>query len=253
MKKTVALIQARMSSSRLPGKVLMDIGGEPMIIRVVKRSQKAKTLGDMVVITSDHQDDDALEKICLDHGVSCFRGNLHDVLDRYYQAAKRFQAEIIVRITGDCPLLDPAIVDQVVRTFHKGSYDYVSNILECTFPDGLDTEVFRMETLERAWLEARLKSEREHVTAFIYNHPELFRCGCVKHTKDLSSLRWTVDTSEDLAFVRAVYTHFATSDFGMLEILELLKRDPALGRVNAHLQRNEGYLKSLRGDKLVQE
>ncbi|MRR14020.1 spore coat protein, partial [archaeon] len=189
MKKTIALIQARVSSSRLPGKVLMDICGEPMIIRVYQRAKRAGTLDDVVVITSDHQDDDALEELCLEKGVPCFRGNLDDVLDRYYQASVQHHADVIVRITGDCPLLDPGIVDTVVRTFLDGAYDYVSNVLECTYPDGLDTEIFSRTSLEKAWNDAVLKSEREHVTAYIYKHPELFRLGSVMQKEDLSSMR----------------------------------------------------------------
>jgi spore coat polysaccharide biosynthesis protein SpsF len=202
----------------------------------------------VVVITSTHEDDDAVEIFCKGLGIPCFRGSLEDVLDRYYQGANYFQADSIVRLTGDCPLLDPEIIDKVVQTFHQGTFDYVSNTLECTYPDGLDTEIFRFETLERAWKEARLKSEREHVTAYIYNHPELFRLGSVKHEQDLSALRWTVDTSQDLEFVRSIYNFIKYEGFGMDEILQLMKAHPEITKLNAGQQRNEGYQKSLRGD-----
>jgi len=246
--KTIALIQARMSSSRLPGKVLQNITGQPMLMRVIRRAKQAKSLDSVAVITSTCEDDDAIEIFCKEHGIACFRGSLDDVLDRYYQAAIHFHADFVVRLTADCPLLDPKIVDKVVQTFHKGAFDYVSNTLECTYPDGLDTEIFRLETLEKAWKEARLKSEREHVTAYIYKQPELFRLGSVKQEQDLSSLRWTVDTSRDLEFVGAIYNFIKQEEFGMDEILKLLEGHPEVTKLNSGQQRNEGYQKSLQED-----
>jgi len=248
MIKTVALIQARMTSSRLPGKVLKDIGGCPMLLRVVDRAKQAKNIDIVAVITSMHESDDAIEQCCNENGVQVFRGNLDDVLDRYYQAAIHFQADNIVRITADCPLLDPAISDLVVVTFKNGDYDYVSNTIECTYPDGLDTEVFRFDALKRAWQLANLKSEREHVTAYIYKHPELFRLGIVMHSEDYSELRWTVDNQADLDFVRSVYANFDSNHFGMTEILRFMEEHPEVSSINAGQLRNEGYLKSLRED-----
>ena len=246
--KTVALIQARMTSSRLPGKVLQDIAGKPMLLRVVNRVRQSQSIDFVAVITSTHESDDAIERCCKDNGVPCFRGNLDDVLDRYYQAARHFQAAVIVRITADCPLLDPIIVDKVVNAFNCGSYDYASNVLECTYPDGLDTEVVRFETLEKAWREAGLKSEREHVTAYIHKHPELFRLYAAKHSEDLSSLRWTVDAPSDLEFVRAVYTSFSDDHFGMEDVLRFIKDHPEIAALNTGQERNEGYMKSLKED-----
>ena len=246
--KTVALIQARMSSSRLPGKVLQDIAGQPMLLRVIRRAKQAKSIDLVAVITSIHEDDDAIEILCKGNGIACFRGSLDDVLDRYYQAAIYFQADIVVRLTADCPLLDPKIIDKVVQNFHKGTFCYVSNVLECTYPDGLDTEIFRFEALERVWKEARLKSEREHVTAYIYKHPELFQLGSVKQEQDLSLLRWTVDTPQDMEFVRTIYNFFKEVEFGMDDILKLLKEHPEITKINSGQQRNEGYEKSLQED-----
>jgi spore coat polysaccharide biosynthesis protein SpsF len=246
--KTIALIQARMSSSRLPGKVLQDIAGQPMLMRVIRRAQQARSVDSVAVITSTQGEDDAIERLCQENGIACFRGSLDDVLDRYYQAAIYYQADFVVRLTADCPLLDPIIIDKVVQTFHQGTFDYVSNALECTYPDGLDTEIFRFGALERAWNEARLKSEREHVTAYIYNHPELFQLGSVRQEPDLSSWRWTVDTSRDLEFVRAIYNFFKREEFGMDEILKLLKAYPEVAQLNCGQQRNEGYQKSLQED-----
>jgi spore coat polysaccharide biosynthesis protein SpsF len=243
--KTVALIQARMSSSRLPGKVLQDIAGKPMLLHVVHRAQKVQSIDSVAVITTTYAEDDAIEKLCKENGIPFFRGSLDDVLDRYYQAAIYFKADIVVRLTADCPLLDPAVIEQVVKTFHQNSFNYVANVVEVTYPDGLDTEVFGFGTLERAWKEARLKSEREHVTVYILKHPELFRLGSVKQEKDLSSLRWTVDTPQDLEFVRSIYNFIKDEEFGMEEIVKLLKEHPELSELNAGQQRNEAYQKQL--------
>jgi len=248
--KTIALIQARMTSSRLPGKVLQDVAGKPMLLHVVNRAQQAKSVDNVAIITSTHESDDAIGRCCIENSIPCFRGNLDDVLDRYYQAARHFQADVIVRITADCPLLDPIIVDKVVNAFNDGTYDYVSNTIECTYPDGLDTEVFRFAVLEQAWREACLKSEREHVTAYIYKHPEIFQLGVVKNTEDISALRWTVDTPSDLEFVRAVYAGFNDDHFGMEDVLRFIKEHPKIVVLNAGQDRNEGYLKSLKEDLL---
>jgi len=251
--KTVAIIQARMASTRLPGKVLVDIAGKPMLYQVASRARQARTLDLVTVATSDGQADDAVAHFCAEVGIPCFRGSENDVLDRYYQAVKRFNADVVVRLTADCPLLDPLVIDKVVQAFHKGDFDYVSNVLECTYPDGLDTEVFWRTTLERAWHEARLTSEREHVTPYIYKHPEMFRLGNVRNGHDLSALRWTVDEPRDLAFVRAVYSHFGTSSFGMQEVLDLLRERPELSCMNAGIERNEGYQKSLQEDQVIKD
>lgn len=232
----------------------MDIAGQPMLLRVTERVKKAKSIYCVAVITSTHESDDAIELCCGGkNNIPCFRGNLYDVLDRYYQAARYYNADAIVRITADCPLLDPGIVERVVQTFLRNSYDYVSNTLECTYPDGLDTEILAFAALDKAWKEARLRSEREHVTAYIYNHPELFRLGNVRHDKDLSILRWTVDTRSDLEFVRAVYNNFPNDDFSMEEILRYLAEYPELTALNAGPQRNEGYQKSLKEDRLIDQ
>jgi glutamate-1-semialdehyde aminotransferase/spore coat polysaccharide biosynthesis protein SpsF (cytidylyltransferase family) len=251
--KTAAIIQARMASTRLPGKILAEVGGYPMLFHVVRRAQRAKGLDLVVVATSNRTPDDVVERFCEDNGIRCFRGSEDDVLDRYYHAAKQFHADVVVRLTADCPLLDPEIISLVVQMFRAAEHDYVSNVLECTFPDGLDTEVFSWQALERTWREARLKSEREHVTPFMRNHPELFRQLNVRHSQDLSGLRWTVDEPCDLDFVRGIYAHFGSVDFGMTDILDLLQTQPQLARVNAGIVRNEGYLKSLSEDRLIEE
>lgn len=237
-----------MGSTRLPGKVMTDIVGKPMLLHVVNRVKQAHSVDLVVIATSTHPDDDVIEHFCHQESISCFRGSLNDVLDRYYQAACYFKADVIVRLTADCPLLDPAVIDKVIQAFHASNLNYVANVLEYTYPDGLDTEVFSRKTLERTWQEARLKSEREHVTSYIYNHQELFDIGVVKHDEDLSRLRWTVDEPADLEFVRSVYEYMGSSTFGMPEILDLLKQHPELEKKNANIMRNMGYIKSIQED-----
>lgn len=246
--RTVAVIQARMGSSRLPGKVMADIQGQPMLQRVVERALRANRVDTVMVATSDHPADRALADYCRQQGVPCFQGSEDDVLDRFYHAARSMDAHVIVRLTADCPLLDPEVIDRVVADFQNGGADYVSNTLTCTYPDGLDTEVFHRDILEQAWRYASLKSEREHVTPYVYNHPQRFRLRNVTHEADFSELRWTVDEPQDLAFVRAVYAAFGDAHFGMGAVLQLLQEHPELGQVNSGILRNEGYLKSLRED-----
>lgn len=246
--RTVAIIQARMESTRLPGKVLADVEGSPMLRRVVDRALCASALEGVVVATSTQSADDEIARFCERAGFGLFRGSCDDVLDRYHSAARTANADVVVRLTADCPLLDPAVIDRVVGEFHDGGFDYVSNVLTPTYPDGLDVEVFSVECLDSAWRDAGLSSEREHVTAYIVKHLELFRLGCVRNDVDLSQLRWTVDTPADLEFVRAVYRACGPEPFGVSEVLALLNDRPELCEINAGIARNEGYERSLRED-----
>jgi spore coat polysaccharide biosynthesis protein SpsF len=249
--KTAAIIQARMASTRLPGKVMADLAGKTLLERVVERARLAASLDFVLVATSNLSSDDSLASHCVACGIPCFRGSHDDVLDRYHWAAHEIGAEIIVRLTADCPLLDPAVIDRVVETFQSGDFDYVANTLQPTYPDGLDTEVFGFPALERAWKEARLPSEREHVTPYIWKQPTLFKLGSVKQTVDLSMLRWTVDEPQDLEFVRRIYAELGPGRFQMADILALLRAAPCLAEGNRGFVRNEGYQKSLREDGAV--
>lgn len=253
--KVVAVIQARMGSTRLPGKVLTDIGGKVMLQRVVERVSKAGKIGKVVVATTTSPEDIGIERFCEDAGINCFRGSESDVLDRYHGAAEKYGAETVVRITADCPLADPEVINRVVSMFLEsgGELDYAANINPPTFPDGLDTEVFSRNALETMWSEARLKSEREHVTLFIRNHPERFRIGNLTNSTDLSAMRWTVDEPQDLDFVRAVYGQFGSGEFGMNDVIRYLASHPGLLEMNAGIIRDEGLLKSLREDGLIDE
>jgi spore coat polysaccharide biosynthesis protein SpsF len=249
----VGIIQARTDSTRLPGKVLKEIQGKPLILHVIERAQHAKLLDKIVLATTTRAVDTPLADLVDAQGILVYRGECDDVLDRYYQAATLFHAEVIVRVTGDCPLIDPHVIDQVVQVFLQHHYDYVTNTLQPTYPDGLDVEVFSYQALVKAWKEAALTSEREHVTAYIRNHPEGFTRYDVKNPVDLSKYRWTVDNQEDLEFVREIYSRLYPKEkiFYMEDILTLLQQHPELKEINAGVQRNEGYLRSLKHDKKI--
>lgn len=249
--KVLAVIQARFSSARLPGKVLAPILGKPMLQCMIERVQRSGVVDEVVVATSVESSDDELEKLCLDIGVQCHRGSLDDVLTRFVSAVSSVGADHVVRLTGDCPLMDAEVIDKTVQTYLDGDYDYVSNVSPPTFPDGLDVEVFSVEALETAGKLADKGSEREHVTPYIRNHPDLFRLGSFTGEQDLSSKRWTVDEPADLEFVRSVFLHLSDkSVFGYRDVVELLESRPELEMINAGFVRNEGMEKSLKQDRL---
>jgi glutamate-1-semialdehyde-2,1-aminomutase len=242
----VAIVQARMGSRRLPGKVLADIAGEAMLGRVVARTWCARTVNRVVVATSDTAADDAVEAFCGQKNYAVFRGSEADVLDRYYRAAKVFNAEVIVRVTADCPLLDPEVIDRVVAAYLAGDCDYASNTLVCTYPDGLDAEVFSATALESAWYTARRETDREHVTPYLRSSGR-FRLRNVECElgRSLHHLRWTVDEPGDLEFVRAIYARLgANADFSWREVLSLLDAEPSLTELNGAWVRNAGYYRS---------
>lgn len=223
----VGVVQARCSSTRLPGKVLEPIVGRPMLARQIERLRRCREVNELRVATSREPSDDALAALCQNLGVPCHRGALEDVLDRFYHAAKPGSPDHVVRLTGDCPLTDPALVDAVIAEHRRAGNDYTSNALRRTYPDGLDAEVMTWACLESAWREAELRSDREHVTPFIYRQPERFKLGSVEGERDLSEMRWTVDWPADLAFVRSVYERLYPTrpDFGMADVLALLERE----------------------------
>jgi glutamate-1-semialdehyde aminotransferase/spore coat polysaccharide biosynthesis protein SpsF (cytidylyltransferase family) len=242
----VALIQARMGSSRFPGKVLQDLAGRPMLWHVVNRVRKAEKVDKVVVATTDREVDDPVARFCKQENIACFRGDEQDVLDRFYRAAKANHADVVVRITADCPLIDGAVIDKVLERFERGDCDYACNIIRYTYPDGLDTEVCSFAALEQAWHEAKKPSEREHVTPYL--RTDKFRTANVESDVPVSpaDFRWTVDHPADLEFVRKVYAAFSTNgDFGFREVFDLLKERPDLATIQAETIINEGYYKSL--------
>jgi spore coat polysaccharide biosynthesis protein SpsF len=261
--RTVAIIQARMAASRLPGKVLLEIEGHPMLGWVVERTRLAQTIDEVVVATTDSPADDPVEAYCNEQGYACYRGSQYDVLDRYYQAARLFEAGIIVRITADCPLIDPGVIDDTVSAFFGESLptggqpsvsevprqsrgigrpnDFAANRLpppwKRTFPIGLDTEVCSFTGLETAWREAQEPHQREHVMPFFYEQPERFRILHFTHDPDFGELRWTVDTPADLEVVQQIASRFpGRIDFTWLEVLDVVQREPELGQINAAVQ-----------------
>lgn len=247
-----AFLQARMSSTRLPGKVLRPVLGMPMLGRQIERLRRSRRIDQLVVVTSVDGSDDKLTHFCQSIRVECFRGSLNDVLDRFYQAALHYRPEHIVRLTGDCPLADPELIDTVIGFHLDGGFDYSSNTIEPTFPDGLDVEIFRFEALERAWREAVLPSHREHVTIFLNSQPQLFRLGNYRGTSDFHRLRWTVDQPEDLQRIRNIYRRLYPKNacFGSGEIYALLNEQPELFKGDSVSARNEGLLKSIAQDEV---
>lgn len=234
--KTVAIIQARMSSTRLPHKVMMDLGGQTVLARVIRRLSRSRMVSVFIVATTDLQVDDAIVRECQILGVSCFRGSEHDVLDRFYRAAQAVYAGSVVRITSDCPLIDAELVDDTVQIFEEQQADYASNVFPRTYPRGLDAEVFTMAALDRAWRQARAPHQREHVTPYFYEHPESFRLAFTRSEADYSSYRWTLDTAEDLELLRSIYARFGNHDnFGWREVVTLMEREPELAELNTHV------------------
>jgi spore coat polysaccharide biosynthesis protein SpsF len=215
----------------------MDIGGETMLSRVINRLSRSECLDRIVVATTEELADDAVVQECDRLNVAVARGSEDDVLDRFYRAATAFDAEVVVRITGDCPLIDPTEVERVVKSFLDSRPDYASNVLIRTLPRGLDTEVFTMEALATAWREAAQPYERAHVTPFIYHHPDRFRVVAAQSDASYGAYRWTVDTVDDLRFVRQVYARFGDrGDFGWRDVIALLEREPELADINRKIE-----------------
>jgi spore coat polysaccharide biosynthesis protein SpsF len=234
--KIVTIVQARMGSSRLPGKVMLDLGGKTVLGRVMDRLGRAKLTGELVVATTDASVDDEIVTESRRAGVKVFRGDEKDVLDRYYRAAQHFRAEAVVRITSDCPLIDPEISDKTIQMFLENRPDYASNALQRTYPRGLDTEVFTMECLARTWKLAQKSYQRSHVTAYIYENPGQFHLLPVTGDTDYSWQRWTVDTTDDLKFIRAIYERVEDADnFGWREVLTIVESEPELLELNRHV------------------
>lgn len=248
-----AIIQARMASTRLPGKVLADVQGRPLLRHMLDRVARAKSLDGVLVATTDQPADDPIAAQCGAWGAPVFRGSEHDVLDRYYQAARLAKADAVVRLTSDCPLIDPAVIDEVVSAFQNGGYDYVANTAPpegSTYPDGMDVEVFSFGALERAWREARKPSEREHVTFHFWKNPSLYRTRRVDLPRNLSKVRLTVDYPEDLEVVRAVLEALRPQDpaFGLDSIVAWLAAHPEVAARNANVGSNQGWKPALDAD-----
>lgn len=249
----LAILQARMSSRRLPGKVLLPIQNKPMLLREIERIQKSKLINKLIVATSNAPEDDAIEKMCQDNGVLCYRGSLNNVLERFQQISALYNPTNIIRITGDCPLIDAEIIDQVIIRHVENNNDYTSNAIIPTFPDGLDTEIFKREVLEHIFKQANKSSLKEHVTLYVHENPDLFKIENVSNSSDLSNQRWTVDELEDYEFIRVIYDHLYPENpsFSYEDIVSFLNEHPQYLKINDRFSRNEGLIKSLEADNKI--
>lgn len=242
MTRVVAIIQARTGSTRLPRKVLLDLKGRPMLERVVERVRRATLPDTVVVATTTLAEDDSIVDLCESKGYECFRGSRDDVLDRYYRAARQYGAGAVVRVTSDCPLIDPGVIDLVIGKFLEDpeGTDYSSNIFPVrTFPRGLDVEVIGFPALETSFKRETDMRLREHVTQYIIRHPAEFSIVGVRNDRDFSGLRWTVDTPEDFACVLAIYHNLPDDNFVWNDILGLLERMPGLCDANKNIRQKE--------------
>lgn len=251
--KILAITQARVGSSRLPKKVLKTIKGITLLEIHLSRILQSKRISKLIVATTTETEAKKIVATSKKLGVTSYRGSIHDVLERFYLTALRDKPDYIVRLTSDCPLIDPIEIDKVISKCIQGRYDYVSNNLEPTLPDGMDTEVFKFSALERAYREATLKSDREHVTPYIWRNSsvkggKIFSSFSVKYHKDFSKYRLTVDTQEDFDLIKKIISHLGTKK-GWLDYVDYLNKNPELMNINSKYERNEGYQKSLKEDK----
>jgi len=240
MKKIAAIIQARMGSTRLPGKVMKDLMGRPMLEHIIKRVQASGLIDEIVIATTTNKEDEVIIDFAKENDIEYYAGSTEDVLDRYYQAAQKYDVDVIVRITADDPFKDPQVIDEIISSYLDTTekYDYVSNTIEPTYPIGLDTEVFSFESLKKAWLEAKDQPFREHVTPYIWNNPQIFKIKNIKKNGiNLSNMRWTVDTQKDFNFVETVYhkLYVSTEIFSMDDILNLLNEHPNIQKINKNV------------------
>jgi len=243
------ILQARLGSKRFPGKTCKNINGQPMIWHVINRLKQVKQVSQIILATTKEKQDKILLDIASNEKIKRFSGSSDNVLERYYQCAKKFSIDPIIRITGDCPLIESQLIDEMAIFFHKNNYDYVSNTLEPTFPDGLDVEIISFKTLKILNEKSKLKSEREHVTSYIKKHKSEFRIFNFKNNEDLSNFRWTVDEKEDLEFIRKIYSlNNLKPNFNMYDVLKNISENPELLQINKNIKRNEGYYKSLQND-----
>ncbi|MCS6131034.1 acylneuraminate cytidylyltransferase [Clostridium botulinum] len=242
--KVVCIVQARMGSTRLPGKILKNICGKTILEHDIDRLKRVKNIDKIVIATTTLERDNAVVEEAKRLGVTYFRGSEEDVLSRYYYAAKENNADVIVRVTSDCPLIDSEITDKTIHFYLENcdKYDYVSNSLKRTYPRGLDTEVFSYKILTKTFSEATYKKDREHVTAYIWGNPNIFNLGCYENNIDYSHLRWTLDTSEDLELINRIY-HYLYNDksnnFNMNDILKLYEKYPELRKINIDIKQKE--------------
>jgi len=259
--KFIAVIQARVGSKRFPHKVLKNIQKKPILHYVIKQTQASKFIDDILIATTINKQDDQIVNFCKENNYNFFRGSENDVLDRYYKCAKKNNLKQIIRITADCPLIDPQVIDLVISKFENENFDYVSNNIikkrdkwldsKCNFPQGMTVEISTFTALEKAWYNAKKPSEREHVFPYIQFHPELFSISNVVHQKDLSNIRCSIDRIEDLKFVEEIIKRLPekTEFITIKDILKIIDKEPKLLETNSHILYDEGLQKSYEEDK----
>ena len=251
-KKITVIIEARTGSSRLRNKVVAEIEGKPMIFYVIDRVKQIKSVEQIILATTQEKNDKILIEIAKQNSIGIFTGDSMDVLNRDYQCALQNNADPIIRITGDCPLIDPDIVEEMLEFYLKNNYDYISNRINPKYPDGLDVEIYSFKTLQMVEQNAKLSSERALVTTYITKNPKIFKIFSYENQEDLSGHRWTVDEQNDLEFVRKIYSIMKPkTNFSMNEIIEILVKNPELLKINSGIMRNEGHLKLYDNDKVV--
>ncbi len=247
MKKNTVIIQARTQSVRLPNKVLALINGKSLIWHIIERLKSCEMVEQIILATSNREEDKKLIEIANDCNILSFVGDENNVLSRFYEAALKFNADPIIRITGDCPLVDPYLLDKMLEFYLENNYDYVSNTIIPTYPDGLDIEIFSFKSLTKTFNEAKLKSEKEHVTPYIWKNPEIFQLYNYRNKEELSNYRWTVDEQLDLELIRQIYFNFKPKIiFSFQDVIEMAKLNPQIFKINERINRNEGYLKSIK-------
>ena len=249
----ISIIQARVGSTRLPNKVMRCLEDKSVLEQVVSRVRRSKYINEVFVATTIDINNLPLIQLCSSQNIRVFCGSEEDVLDRFYQLAKLSRPNHIVRITADCPVIDPEIIDMVIENHLELNADYTSNTIIDSYPDGLDTEIFTYTTLERSWKESNLLSEREHVTPYIKNHPDSFLLKSIVSDINSADKRWTLDTELDFDFLKSIFNilYKENNVFGINDILHLLKRQPSLESINSNIIRNEGYLKSIVNDRTI--
>ena len=251
----IAILQARMGSSRLPNKVLRKIKGKTLLELYVNRVKQSRLIDKIVIATTKKPEDEVIEEIATQLGLECFRGSENDLLDRYYQCAKKYKADVVVRVTPDDPFVDHRVIDRAVQIFKDNQVDFVTNHFEPTYPEGLDVEVYSIYALEKSWKEAKLLSEREHVFPYIQNNQDQFKIINFKQDKDYSHLRWTIDYECDYEMTKVIYDYLYEKKpiFLQEDILQLLEKHPKISEINAHIKRKEGVNRTKANDRIVKK
>ncbi len=249
----IAILQARMGSSRLHGKVLLKIKGKTLLELYLDRVKQSSLIDKIIIATTTKSPDDAIWQLAVNLGVDCFRGSEDDLLDRFWQCAKKYKADVVVRFTADDPFVDHQVIDRGIGIFNENQVDFVTNHFEPTYPEGLDIEVYSIDALERSWREAKLRSEREHVFPYIQNHQNLFNIINFRQDSDYSHLRWTIDHDCDFEMTKIIYDYLYDDKpiFLQNDILSLLEKHPEIAEMNSHINRKEGVNKTKANDMVV--